>query len=78
MSGPLPLSERLLLIAELEARIAPTKPHPKPHPKAKEALAPGSEENARLVQQALALGMGQFAKMTADETHRFAARLSRR
>lgn len=35
-------------------------------------------EKDRLVSAALALGMGQFAKMTADETHRFAARLSRR
>ncbi|QCQ97767.1 hypothetical protein [Brevundimonas sp. SGAir0440] len=36
------------------------------------------EENDRLVSAALALGMGQFDKMTADETHRLAARLSRR
>lgn len=36
------------------------------------------EEIDSLVGTALVLGMGLFAKMTADETHRLAARLSRR
>ena len=35
-------------------------------------------DGSGLVSAALALGMGQFAKMTADETHMLAARLSRR
>ena len=78
MSEPLPLSERLKLIAELDS-------NPPPHPSLPATPGPGSnvaylskEENDSLVAAALALGMGQFAKMTADETHRFAARLSRR
>ena len=78
MSQPLLLSERLKLIAELDAG------HP-PHPSLPATPGPGSnvayvskEENDRLVSAALALGMGQFARMTADETHRLAARLSRR
>lgn len=65
MSGPLPLSERLLLIAELDARIAPT--HPRPHPSLPEVLAPGSNvayvskaENDHLVGQAIAMGLGRF------------------
>lgn len=85
MSEPLPLSERLLLIAELDARTAPNTPHPRPHPSLPEVLAPGSNvayvskaENDRLVSQALALGLGEFARMSADDTHRLAARLSRR
>lgn len=67
MSGPLPLSERLLLIAELDARIAPTTPHPRPHPSLPEVLAPGSNvayvskaENDQLVSQAIAMGLGRF------------------
>ncbi len=55
------------------------------HPSLPTTPGPGSnvayvakEENGRLVSATLALGMGQFARMTADETHRFAARLSRR
>ena len=65
MSGRLPLSERLLLIAELDARIATT--HPRPHPSLPEVLAPGSNvayvskaENDRLVSQAIAMGLGRF------------------
>ena len=76
MSGPLPLSERLLLIAELDARIAPTT-NPRPHPSLPEALAPGSNvayvskaENDRLVSQALALGLGQFR--VSEHDHRLA------
>ena len=67
MSQPLPLSERLLLIAELDARIAPTTPHPRPHPSLPEVLAPGSNvayvskaENDQLVSQAIAMGLGRF------------------
>lgn len=66
MSGPLPLSERLLLIAELDARTAPTT-NPRPHPSLPEVLAPGSNvayvskaENDRLVSQAIAMGLGRF------------------
>lgn len=82
MSEPLSLSERMQLVAELEARVTR---NPAPHPALPATPGPGSnvayvskEENDRLVSAALALGMGQFARMTADETHRFAARLSRR
>ncbi len=67
MSNPLPLSERLLLIAEPDARIASTPPHPRPHPSLPEVLAPGSNvayvskaENDRLVSQAIAMGLGRF------------------
>ena len=79
MSEPLPLSERMQLIAELDAG------NPAPYPSLPATPGPGSnvayvskEENDRLVGAALALGMGQFAKMTSDETHMLAARLSRR
>lgn len=67
MSNPLPLSERLLLIAELDARIATATPHPRPHPSLPEVLAPGSNvayvskaENDRLVSLAIAMGLGRF------------------
>lgn len=63
MTHPLPLSERLQLIAELDARIA----CPPPYPDLPPMPAPGSNvaylstaENARLVSQALALGLGRF------------------
>lgn len=63
MSKPLPLSERLQLIAELDARTA----CPRPHPDLPVTPAPGSNvaylsaaENARLVAQAIALGLGRF------------------
>lgn len=81
-SRPVPLSELMRLKAELAARVVR---NPAPHPSLPGTPGPGSnvayvskEENDRLVSAALALGMGLFAKMTADETHRLAARLSRR
>ena len=81
-SRPMPLSELMRLDAELAARVVR---NPAPHPSLPATPGPGSnvayvskEENDRLVSAALALGMGQFAKMTADETHMLAARLSRR
>ena len=82
MSEPLSLFERMQLVAELDARVTR---NPAPHPSLPATPGPGSnvayvskEENDRLVSAALALGMGQFAKMTAGETHMLAARLSRR
>lgn len=60
MSKPLPLSERLRLIAELEARIV----CPPPHPDLPPTPAPGSNvvylhpaENARLIADAARLGL---------------------
>ena len=78
------LEELMRLEAELAARVVPT-PHPRPHPSLPEQPAPGSnvayvsaEENARLVAAAIAMGLGRFDKLSFDDTHRMAARLSRR
>ena len=82
MSQPLSTEELMRLDAELAASVVR---NPAPHPSLPATPGPGSnvayvskEENDRLVGAPLALGIGQFAKMTEDETHRFAARLSRR
>ena len=82
MGQPLSTEELTRLDAELAARVVRNPP---PHPSLPARPGPGSnvayvskEENDRLGSAALTLGMGQFAKMTADETHRLAARLSRR
>lgn len=63
MSNPLPLSERMALIAELDVATA----NPPPHPSLPLTPAAGSnvayvskEENARLVRTAMALGLGRF------------------
>lgn len=76
-SRTLSTEELMRLEAELAARVV-RSPNPPPIDSLPATPGPGSnvayvsrEENARL-------GMGQFAKMTADETHRLAARLSRR
>ncbi|WP_374389507.1 hypothetical protein [Brevundimonas sp.] len=81
-SRPVPLSEQMRLEAELAARV---RPNPPPDVDLPEAPAPGSnvayvskEENDRLVSFALAFGLGRFDKMTFDDTHRLAARISRR
>lgn len=84
MSEPLSLEERLRLAAELDARCGPTA-NPPPHPDLPATPAAGSnvayvskEENDRLIGFALAFGLGQFDKLSFDDTHRLAARISRR
>ncbi|PZU62298.1 MAG: hypothetical protein DI552_00050 [Brevundimonas sp.] len=71
------------LVAELDARCGP--PAPPPHPDLPATPAPGSnvayvskQENDRLVGFALAFGLGQFDKLSFDDTHRLAARIGRR
>ncbi len=73
MPKPLAAAELDNLVAELSHSSLPATPGA-----GSNVAYVSKEENDRLVSAALALGMGQFAKMTADETHRFAARLSRR
>lgn len=81
---PLSLEERLRLVAELDARCGSTANAP-PHPDLPATPAPGSNvayvskaENDRLVGFALAFGLGQFDKLSFDDTHRLAARIGRR
>ena len=82
MSEPLSTEELLRLEAELAACVAPNPP---PDVALPAAPGPGSnvayvskEENDRLVGFALAFGLGQFDKLSFDDTHRLAARTSRR
>jgi len=70
------------MVAKLDARVTR---NPAPHPSLPATPGPGSnvayvskEENARLVQQALALGLGTFARLSADDTHRLAAQMQRK
>lgn len=81
-SQPTPLSELMRLDAELAARVVR---NPAPHLSLPATPGPGSnvaypspEENARLVAAGLALGLGQFGRLRADDVHRLAAQLSRR
>lgn len=74
MSEPLSLSERMQLIAELDARVTHNPP---PHPRLPATPGPGSnvayvsrEENDRLVSAALALGLGRFR--VSEHDHRLA------
>ena len=77
MSEPLPLSERMQLIAELDAG------NPAPHPSLPATPGPGSnvaylskEENDRMVSAALALGLGRFR--VSEHDHRMALERTRR
>ena len=80
-SRPMPLSEQMRLEAELAARVRPNPPDvglpATPAPGSNVAYV-SKEENDRLVGFALALGLGQFDKLSFDDTHRLAARISRR
>lgn len=73
MSEPLPLSERLQLIAELDARTVCPPPHPDlpltPAHGSNVAYLPATE-NACLVAQAMALGLGRFR--VSEHDHRLA------
>lgn len=79
MSNPLPLSERMALIAELDAATAT----PPPHPDLPLTPASGSNvayvsasENARLVAAAIAMGLGRFR--VSEHDHRMALERSGR
>lgn len=74
MSQPLSTEELMRLDAELAARVVRNPP---PHPRLPATPGPGSnvdyvskEENARLVGQALAIGLGRFR--VSEHDHRLA------
>lgn len=73
MSEPLSATELDDLAAELSHPSLPATPGP-----GSNVAYVSKEENDRLVAAGLALGLGQFGRLRADDVHRLAAQLSRR